>query len=122
MQPTTTTIPVSYICEKCGSDREYFINWKKVRECSCDFWEEKVLIKDELTTARINGEHYIIGSRTVESNNGKRQGLGMGGTPVTIAFFDGRVENTVDLWHQGTIPAGWRNELPDNAVFVRGEK
>ena len=76
------------------------------------FWEEKISIKNDADVARIDGQHYIIGSRTEKSDSN-----GMGGAVRTIKFNDGRIVTTCDLWHQGRIPESYKDRLPDNAIF-----
>jgi len=36
-----------------------------------------------------------------------------------IKFRDGRSVTSTNLWCQGTIPLQYRDELPDNAEFVK---
>lgn len=82
-----------------------------------NFWREKIAIKDEPTTARINGWHYQIGDESPSYAPTR----GFGGERHTIRFRDGREVVTTNLWTQGEIPAYLRNELPDNAEFVKAE-
>lgn len=77
----------------------------------CDSWVDLWRRRDSKDTVRINGEHYAIG-------DGETVSLGMGGTSHTIRFDDGRLVTTKDLWHQGTIPAQFKNVMPDNAKFA----
>ena len=81
-----------------------------------DFWNDKVKIKDNIHTVRIDGRHYHIGNENSKSTSSLR---GFGGDKFTIKFFDGREVSTTNLWHNGTIPESHRKLLPDNAEFVR---
>lgn len=76
----------------------------------CNFWQEKVDIKDRDDVARIDGYHYIVGRETEKYNKGHS------GREFLIRFFDGREVRTTNLWSQGKIPE--RFDLPDNAEFM----
>lgn len=78
----------------------------------CQFWIEKIGIKDRSNVVRADGGHYIIGD---ESETIK----GFGGHEFIIQFNDGRRVTTTNLWFQGEIPPGFKEELPDNAVFLK---
>jgi len=111
-------------CNECQNEvkGKYMGTYAKIMEdkglCfSCAFWEEKVDRKDRPEVARIDGKHYVIGRE--ESIGFSR---GFGGANFTIRFFDGREVRTTNLWHQGKIPTHFRDRLPDNAEFIRGEK
>jgi len=80
----------------------------------CNFWNEKVAIKDEPRVVRIDGVHYSIG---VENEN-IRSFRGFGGRYFKIEFFDGRIVETTNLWCQGTISVYFKHLLPDNAKFI----
>ena len=105
---------------------------KSVGVCfDCDFWVEKVTIRDDDDVVRINGNHYIVGSQldnyevdasdSLESIVNKwkpnKNFKGMGGSKIVIKLNNGRVIITNDLWHQGKIPARFANILPNNAVM-----
>ena len=79
-----------------------------------DFWNDKVKIKNDTRTARINEKHYHIGEEN--SNSSFR---GFGGDKCVIKFFDGREVVTTNLWHNGTIPESHKELLPDNAKFIK---
>ena len=79
----------------------------------CNFWLEKVEIAKQEKAVRIKGRHYIIGLEDPQV----RMFRGSGGTKFTVSFFDGRVVETTNLWHQGQIPEHFRERLPDNAEF-----
>ena len=76
------------------------------------FWNDQ--LQDRENAFVINGEHYRIGTATKPSRSN-----GMGGDFHRIKTFTGQVIDTVDLWHQGTVPEEFRSLLPDNAKFVR---
>lgn len=81
----------------------------------CRHWYQMWEVRNEPTTVRINGEHYIIGDINAKSK-------GLGGQKHKIAFFDGRVVETDNLWHQGSIPIVWAMYgLTDNAKFAPAE-
>jgi hypothetical protein len=83
----------------------------------CNFWLEKVAIKDHLI--RINGNCYWVGKSDDKSLAGT---LGHGGRRFVIRPInpDGSkaLIITNNLWHNGVIPSIFRKDLPDNAVFV----
>lgn len=81
----------------------------------CNFWQEYLEIKDDPNIARIEGSHYVIQPDTTGDPSWK----GFGGRKFIIRFADGREVVTRNLWHQGEIPAHFREELPDNATFVQ---
>jgi hypothetical protein len=103
-------------CYMCGGEKDKHNRFKNLCE-NCDFWSEKLEIKDHKNVARIANEHYIIGSTKAAKGS-----KGFGGMEVTIKFFDGREVSTDNLWHQGRIPIAWRKRLPNNAKFVDYEK
>lgn len=81
---------------------------------NCHFWNEKLAIKDLPKVARIDGTHYVI-----EPDNPNAAFKGFGGAEFKIKFHDGREVVTHNLWYQGEIPKHFRDELPDNAVFIQ---
>lgn len=87
-------------CEKCEDE-----------SCSCDFWSYFLDNSDMPEHVRVDGQHYYIGS-------GIDMSRGFGGQQFVIEFFDGRRVETHNLWHNGQIPAGFRERLPDNSRFV----
>lgn len=79
----------------------------------CAFW--KNVIKGDRNSKRavvVNGGHHWIGN---EKSSGFK---GFGGAKWKIRFNDGREVETTNLWHQGTIPEHFREDLPDNATFL----
>lgn len=109
-----------HTCHRCGKT-ERSSNWypsfaqllfqKKV--CfQCQFWLEKIDIKDQSRVVRIENWHYLIGDEG-------RAFPGFNGRKFEIKFHDGREVATTNLWCQGEIPESFRAELPNNAVFKR---
>lgn len=77
------------------------------------FWNDQLASRDNAVV--INGEHYRIGSTPYPA-----KGFGFGGDHYRIKLLEnGLTIDTADLWHQGTIPAEYRQILQDNAKFVR---
>lgn len=106
-------------CQECGKREDG--KWmdemaKALRDkqlCfSCNFWIEKVEIRDKSRVARINGHYYQISSIW-----GAGAFRGFGGQKSVILFHDGRRVKTTNLWHQGEIPVRFRERLPNNAKF-----
>lgn len=98
---------------------------------TCDFWIEKWQMRNNDNVVRVNGQHYMFGNHLQDAritqdttlemlakSMKKKSGLGMGGSSVIIRMNDGRVIITNDLWHQGTIPAHFKNVMPNNAEMV----
>jgi hypothetical protein len=88
----------------------------------CGFWFEKIDLdngpwKDTFVIA--NHYHYHIGD---EVPKGARGFIGSGGYRYTIEFFDGRVVESNNLWHQGEVPEIFWEKLPNNAVFNNKKK
>jgi hypothetical protein len=107
---------VDYTCIECGGPgnaHERLDGAVLLAEklCSdCHFWIKK--IKDTAPNRVIaKGHHYRIG-RPGEAFPG------FAGRKFVINFNDGRQITTTNLWHQGEVPARFRDRLPDNAVFV----
>ena len=105
------------VCVECGETKSVHSGDIKrlVAEqlCfTCNFWREKVAMRDNPNVARIEGKHYMIED---EHSNSR----GFGGDRFVIFFADGRRVETHNLWFQGDIPAHFRNRLPDNATFER---
>ncbi len=123
----------SYECSECHSFiYDQMMNGAVMMErklCfSCNYWFEWAhLLPDELTTllngedhkreaercVRVNGKHYYY-----HDDEPGAAFQGHGGAKFTIKFNDGRQVITKNLWAQGTIPAHFRDRLPDNAQFI----
>lgn len=65
---------------------------------------------------RCNGTHYTVGTEPAQGRS--RDGLGFGGHRWHFRMSDGREIITHNLWHQGSIPIEYRDQLPDNATLV----
>lgn len=63
-----------------------------------------------------NGEAYTAFHGTQH----KGSFLGFGGELVTVTMADGKVVESNNLWHSGTIPHYLRDVLKDNATLVWG--
>ena len=104
-------------CIICGKEiQESSYSHKVICGDECfyiDFWNDKIEIKDDTQTARIDGKHYHIGNE-----NSRSSFRGFGGSKNVIKFFDGREVITTNLWHNGTIPESHKELLPDNAEFI----
>ena len=112
-------------CHICGKDdeamyiQETMLRMTRERICfSCLHWVRQLETRREVC-AVINGTHYRIGAEPDKKQLKHGFGLGFGGSPYTIRYFDGRVVKTRNLWCQGDIPAHFRSQLPDDAEFVR---
>lgn len=96
--------------KRAASFQEFLDFWQAEIDSAEKFWSEKLAWSDGI---RIEGKHYRAGKQT----NAPSYCKGFGGSKFVIEFFDGRVIETDNLWHQGTIPPVWRAKLPDNARF-----
>jgi len=79
---------------------------------SCDFWDE--LSKK---TDRIIANHtcYVAKPRST----GDKSCLGFGGAEWKIRMNDGRLIETNNLWHNGSIPSHFWDIMPDNAIILQ---
>lgn len=115
----------NYECTICGEPdnyahysslgREYAI-MKERKVCfSCAFWLDKVDNKADPNQVVINGNMYHIGQ---ELPLGRPDWRGYGGARFLIEWLGSdKVVETTNLWDNGTVPAHFRKELPDNAIF-----
>lgn len=77
---------------------------------SCRFWGDQ--LADPHGRVIIDGQHYRIGpAGSVD------QRRGLEGHTQRIRLYDGTRIETADLWHQGQIPACFRDRLPDTATW-----
>lgn len=82
--------------------------------------------RNKFPPVRVNNSHYVIGDPAWSTD--KRSFLGYGGHVWYIQFLDnnqfrsGHIIKTNNLWHQGTIPPKFREQLPDNARFLTPEE
>jgi len=109
-----------YDCQHCK--KPIYLSWLKptsqkliqALECfNCNHFMNLYRGKDTIVIER-EGErrHYQLGSNTTPSSRN-----GFGGQKFIIHFLDGRTVETVDLWHQGTIPVHLYQYFPVNASF-----
>lgn len=82
------------------------------------YWKQLIEQREQPSHVRVNGSHYFIGP---ERPTTPRQQRGTRGDRYTIKFQDGRQVVTTNLWQQGPIPAQFREQLPDNAEFIKSE-
>jgi len=108
-------------CKECGKQEKLHwteaTNERLIREklCfSCNFWNEKIGIKNDPMVVRIDGCHYQIEDEIDEPIAFR----GYGGRKFVILFDDGRKIVTTNLWFQGEIPKRFQERLPDNAKFI----
>jgi hypothetical protein len=103
-------------CEICGKQIEksqYYNNVICSSECfTKHYWLERVKNKDSKRQVIAKGVVYQISDENDIS--GFR---GFDGAKFVIHFFDGRKVFTSNLWHNGTVPDEFRDQLPDNAEF-----
>ncbi len=112
-------------CRECGlpADAQYSTAFKAGRCFLCNFWADMLSGVNEETRVVVGGTHFIAGAWTAEPPAyGTEKYNGFGGRKFVVGFTAGpnagRTLTTYDLWHQGPIPAHFRDRLPDNAVFV----
>ena len=106
-------------CSKCGgvvtlsyTNNDDLINHKMCFKCD-HFRLVKLTANNDKNRMIINHSSYHV----VPDNNGFSKGFG--GREFKIKRFDNpNVIVTHNLWHQGEIPKIWRDEIPDNAVFI----
>lgn len=75
-----------------------------------DFWRARAI--DELAVVA-DGHCYALGEHCAPAWDFR----GFGGRRWLIRFHDGRELCTQNLWHNGEVPAAYRNALPDNATL-----
>ena len=117
---------VDLICKECGKHETG--SWMgRINEqlmerqlCFyCNHWYDLYLIRDQSNVARVAGNHYMIEKEPNAKEMLDGFMLGFGGNQFNIRFNDGREVITHNLWHQGEIPALWRDRLSNNAEFVK---
>ncbi len=81
---------------------------------TCNYWHEKIAIKDSPKSIRINGQQYIVEN----DDPSPGWGSGFGGRIFNIKMKDGRIIRTRNLWSNSFIPERFRHLLPDNAEFL----
>jgi hypothetical protein len=80
------------------------------------FWQRLIEKRNNPSHVVVKGTHYQIGP---EDPSIRRQWRAFHGDRYNIKFNDGRTATSTNLWCQGTIPAAFREQLPDNAEFVK---
>lgn len=83
------------------------------------YWQRLIYTRHNPDHVVVKGTHYTIGP---EDASIRRQWRGFHGDQYVIRFNDGRTVTSTNLWCQGTIPLEHREQLPDNAEFVREGK
>jgi hypothetical protein len=83
------------------------------------FWQQLIWTRHNPDHVIVKGTHYTIGP---EDPGIRRQWRGFHGDRFVIQFKDGRRVVSTNLWCQGTIPHEHREQLPDNAEFVKETK
>lgn len=118
------------LCQYCGNEICFHYSDamnKQLAEdhnCfSCNFWKEQsdaVYESEAYTRPIIEGRLYKIETEPVPLPKPNEKYLyGFDGMKHVIEFNDGPTIVTHNLWTQGAIPAIFRDELPDNAKFVK---
>jgi hypothetical protein len=106
-------------CVICNKEIEQSSFQNKIlcsNECfHIDFWNDKVLnFNPEKGHIVVNGTHYTICKDTPGSYF-----KGHGGHKFIIEYLnDKHIIESKNVWCQGTIPASYRNKLPDTAKFI----
>ncbi len=102
MEPACSEMLKHHICFSCN-------HWRGIVENDSGAKKDSAVVVD--------GKHYYIGKNTEHDYH---RWSGFGGDVFYIHFHDGRKVRCNNLWSQGGIPKLWREQLPDNAVFVKG--
>lgn len=110
-----------YECCLCNESEEanYFDNKRMVDKqfCfNCNFWDERVEDYIRGESIVIRGLHYMDAGKKPNQDRGEFRGFG--GRIFKIKMFNGKIIETNDLWHQGTIPELFKDKLKDNAEFM----
>jgi len=105
------------VCPCCGSvytlnleEQAYFYGC-----CfDCSFWLKKICMSEDSKKRQVivDGIHYMLSDSSIR---------GYCGSHFKIKFFDGRLVETDNLWHQGKIDDMFRYYLKDNAVFIQNQ-
>lgn len=108
------------ICKVCGRaydlDKPHYAGHICSDACfNKNFWEEKIAHLDEHPI--IDGVCYHLDRKNL--HGGFAGFKGFGGRRFKIKFLaTGEVVETTNLWHNGEVPAEYRDRMPDSAVFV----
>ena len=95
---------------------------------TCGFWNTKVqeyteaILGDNKLAIIVNGQHYMDEGATSISSNVTEKMFGHSGATFKykLLVID-KIEITNNMWHQGEIPQHFRDRLPDNAIWIKGE-
>nr|WP_297937003.1 hypothetical protein [uncultured Lachnoclostridium sp.] len=105
-------------CEICGKEIPQSLYSGAVlcsSACfSVHFWRQICSEKEEHLI--IDGECYFVDTPALSTKPSSM--LGHAGRRFTIRTFDGKIIETNNLWYNGMIPSEFRDQLPDNAMFV----
>lgn len=80
------------------------------------YWQKLIDSRANPNHIVVNGSHYTF---SPEKPATPRHWRGTNGDRYHIKFKDGRVVISTNVWHQGPVPAHLRDQLPDNAEFVK---
>lgn len=109
-------------CEYCGKEIEKSSYDSSINKILCGknecwdkyYWENKIKEKND-NTVIIDGCMFYI-----DDEDEKDKFRGFGGISFKIKMFgEEKVLETKNLWYNGKIPMEYRNELKDNAVFIK---
>jgi hypothetical protein len=115
----------SYTCKNCGK-RVKTSGWEDdlftARLCfECYFWLPKTHMDEDADSVRLplraSGVHY-----TAIMDKAAHYFKGFGGAVFVFEFFNGRIIQCGNVWHQGTIPTKWQEKLPDNGRFLSADE
>jgi len=103
-------------CQVCGKEIERSNYGGGHILCSSEcfnrmFWLE--IIEDDRTVV-INGKAYTIGREDAPDWD-----KGFGGALHRIKYYFGLEVETTNLSYRGEVPAEFRDQLPDNAEFIK---
>ncbi|MGI5927771.1 MAG: hypothetical protein ACOX8A_11450 [Thermacetogeniaceae bacterium] len=104
------------VCEFCGKlfdEPRYYKPYNKL--CSSECFHEKFwvdVLKDKDKHIIVDGNVYSIGGDTASGIKG------FGGALFRIKKNNGDYIETDNLWYLGEVPEKYKNQLPDNAVFI----
>ncbi len=94
---------------------------KVIHMCACSYWEERLTRHQAKTQEQciIDGDCYQVMPEKPGLSIWSR---GFGGQEFTIKRDDlDEPIKTRNLWYNGKIPPFFREQMPDNAKFVRGD-
>lgn len=111
-------------CRVCGREFQEVSYCNEYRDvCSSEcfnklYWIEKVRFyqNNPNKSVAIDGDLYYIDDEDSEDKGYK----GFGGRRFVIRIKDsGKIIVTTSLWHNGKIPEEFRDQIPDNAEFIK---